>query len=159
VSLLLLRHVHAGDRGAFDGDDRRRPVSTTGLRQALALVAAYRERPVVAVVSSPYTRCVQSVEPLAAARGLVVEEADELAEGTPFDVVDRFLRSQQRRGERDDGDVVACSHGDVIGGFVTSLQAGGVALDVDPPRWEKASTWVLTGGLDGPDTAYLPPPG
>jgi 8-oxo-dGTP diphosphatase len=158
VSLLLLRHVHAGDRDAFGGDDRRRPVSTTGLRQALALVTAYRERPVVAVTTSPYARCVQSVEPLAAALGLVPEEVDELAEGTPFDVVDRFLRAQARRAEREGGDVVLCSHGDVIGAVVTWLAETGVTLPIDPPRWPKASTWILDGDLDDPDASYWPPP-
>lgn len=158
MSLLLLRHVHAGERGATPGDDRYRPISAKGLRQALALVELHAERAVVAVLSSPYTRCVQSVEPLATARGLQVEEVDELVEGTPADVVDRFLRAQQRRAGRDGGDVVACSHGDVIGGVVTSLQSRGVALPVQPPRWEKAATWVLSGDPDDPATAYLPPP-
>jgi 8-oxo-dGTP diphosphatase len=158
VSLLLLRHVHAGDRDAWVGDDRRRPISATGLRQALALVDRYADRPVVGIVSSPYTRCVQSVEPLAAARGLLIEEADELAEGAPLDVVERFLRAQAGRGERDGGDVVLCSHGDVIGAAVTHLAEVGADLPSATPTWAKASTWVLDGGLDDPAPVHLPPP-
>lgn len=158
MSLLLLRHVHAGDRSAWDGDDRRRPISATGLRQALALVDRYADRTLVGVVSSPYTRCVQSVEPLAAARDLTIEEADELAEGTPLDVVDRFLRAQVRRGERDGGDVILCSHGDVIGAVVTYLAEAGAELPTPTPTWSKASTWVLDGGFDDPAPVHLPPP-
>jgi broad specificity phosphatase PhoE len=158
VSLLLLRHVHAGDRDAWTGDDRRRPISATGLRQALALVDRYAERPVVGIVSSPYTRCVQSVEPLSASRGLLIEEAEELAEGAPLDVVDRFLRAQARRGERDGGDVVLCSHGDVIGAVVTHLGRAGAELPSPTPTWAKASTWILDGGLDDPAPVHLPPP-
>lgn len=158
MSLLLVRHVHAGKRGAFHGEDRHRPVSTTGLKQALALVEAFADRPVVAVLSSPYTRCVQSVEPLAAARRLGVEEVDELAEGTPLDVIDRFLRAQRHRADRADGDVVLCSHGDVIGAIVQHLIDQGVPLEVDEVRWQKASTWVLDGDLDDPTATYLPPP-
>ncbi|MEX0835285.1 MAG: phosphoglycerate mutase family protein, partial [Nitriliruptor sp.] len=140
MSLLLLRHVHAGDRDAHDGDDRRRPVSTTGLKQALALVDRFSARTIVAICSSPYTRCLQSVEPLAAAHGLVTEVLDELAEGAPFDLVQRFLRQQHRRGEQLGGDVVLCSHGDVIGAVVEHLIDQGVELGTDEVRWQKAST-------------------
>jgi phosphohistidine phosphatase SixA len=158
VSLLLLRHVHAGSRDHFAGDDRRRPVSTTGLKQALALADAFADRPIVAICTSPLVRCVQSVEPLAAAHGVTVETCDELAEGTPLDVVERFLRQQQRRGDQLAGDIVLCSHGDVIGSVVTFLADQGVPLEVDEVRWQKASTWVIDGPLDDPTVAYLPPP-
>lgn len=158
MSLLLLRHVHAGDRGRHDGDDRRRPVSTTGLKQALAVVDAYADLDIVAVCASPLVRCVQSVEPLAASRGLTIEECPELAEGSPLDVVDRFLRQQRRRGEQLGGDVVLCTHGDVIGSVVQYLADQGVPLGTDGQRWEKASTWVIDGSLDDPRATYLPPP-
>lgn len=158
MSLLLLRHVHAGDRDAWGGDDRRRPVSTTGLKQALVLVEAYADRDVVAICSSPYVRCLQSVEPLAAERGLLIEEVDELAEGCPLDVVERFLRQQRRRAEELGGDIVLCSHGDVIGSVVQYLADQGVPLGLDEPRWQKASTWVIDGSLDDPEVTYLPPP-
>jgi broad specificity phosphatase PhoE len=158
VSLLVLRHVHAGERGGHDGDDRHRPISTTGVRQALAVVDTYADRDIVAVCASPLLRCVQSVEPLAASRDLVVEECTELAEGSPLDVVDRFLRQQRRRGQQLGGDVVLCTHGDVIGSLVQYLAEQGVPLDGDPGRWEKASTWVLDGSIDDPRATYLPPP-
>lgn len=158
MSVLLLRHVHAGDRATHDGDDRRRPISSRGLGQALAIVDAYADRHVVAVCASPLLRCVQSVEPLAAARGLLVEELDELAEGSPLDAVDRLLRQQRKRAEQLDGDVVLCSHGDVIGAVVQYLADQGVQLGTTQPRWPKASTWVLDGPLDDPEVSYLPPP-
>ena len=58
----------------------------------------------IAVVSSPAVRCVQTVEPLAAALGLEVELDDRLAEGGG---------SSARVLLEEDG-VVACTHGDVI---------------------------------------------
>jgi len=61
-------------------------------------------RDVCRVVSSPYTRCVQTVEPLAAALGLPVEIDDGLAEGAGL-AAQALLEA--------DG-VVACTHGDVI---------------------------------------------
>jgi phosphohistidine phosphatase SixA len=170
VSLLLLRHVHAGDRAAWRGDDAQRPVSERGQRQAAALVERFADRPIVALVTSPAVRCLQSVEPLATARGLEVEEAEDLAEGSPPDLVRRFLRRQHARARDLAGEVVLCSHGDVIGDVVRGLAARGVDLG-GPARWPKASTWVLLdppptehdeGGERGEDgevrVRYLPPP-
>jgi 8-oxo-dGTP diphosphatase len=158
VTLLLLRHVHAGDRASWDGDDRDRPISATGRRQALAVVEQYADRGVGTIIASPYTRCVQSVQPLAADGGLPIEEVDELAEGTPLDVVDRLLRAQARHAEVSGGAVVLCTHGDILGMVVTHLGERGVILPAGPPRWPKASTWVLDGAVDAPEVSYLPPP-
>ncbi len=157
MTVLVLRHVDAGDRAAWEGDDRLRPVSPRGLRQAIALVAAYADRSVTAVLSSPYRRCVQSVEPLAAATSTVIEEVDELAEGASFDVLTRLLRTAQRRARETGGEVVVCSHGDVIGTLVTWFEDQGVDLPARA-RWPKASTWVLEGDLDDPTLHFLGPP-
>jgi phosphohistidine phosphatase SixA len=152
VTILLLRHTHAGDRDAWTGDDRRRPVSDRGARQAKALVPQLERYPVERVLTSPYVRCVQSVQPLASARGLEVEEEDRLAEGTSFDLIDRLLH------EVADQHVVLCSHGDVIGAIVSELAHRGVDLGPAGPVWAKASTWVLDGDPADPHASYLPPP-
>jgi phosphohistidine phosphatase SixA len=152
MTVLLVRHTHAGDRSAWDGDDRRRPVSDRGALQAEALVDLLATYPVERVLTSPYIRCVQSVAPLAAARGLEVEEEDLLAEGAPLDLVQALLRRCEAEG------VVLCSHGDVIGAVVSDLAHRGVDLGPAGARWEKASTWVLEGDLRHPRASYLPPP-
>jgi 8-oxo-(d)GTP phosphatase len=151
VSLLVVRHADAGDRAAWTGDDRRRPLSATGRRQAEALVVQYDGRPIERILSSPAVRCVATVEPLAASRGLVVEEEDALAEGASFDVVDRLLRRMAAL------DVVVCSHGDVIGDIVTTLRRGGTALGSDP-AWRKATTWVMDTWPDPKRAELLPDP-
>ena len=154
MTLLLLRHVHAGDRDGWTGDDRRRPISDRGHRQADALVATYDGQDVTRILTSPYVRCVQSVEPLADARGLDVEVEDALAEGTPLDAVRRLF------ARLDGGTVVLCSHGDVIASVVQDLLVRGVDLGgPDALRWQKGATWVLEGDPRSPRTArYLPPP-
>jgi broad specificity phosphatase PhoE len=152
VTMLLVRHTHAGDRSTWDGDDRRRPVSARGVQQADALVGMLASYPVERVLSSPYVRCVQSVAPLAAARGLEVEEEDLLAEGAPLDLVQQLLRRYETE------DIVLCSHGDVIGAVVSDLAQRGVDLGPAGARWEKASTWVLDGDPRHPRASYLPPP-
>jgi 8-oxo-(d)GTP phosphatase len=89
--LLVIRHGSAGDRDDWSADDSRRPLDARGLRQAAALVGVLAPFAIERVVSSPFDRCVQTVEPLAAARGLEVEPADELAEGAGSDRVRSLL--------------------------------------------------------------------
>ncbi len=60
------------------------------------------------VVSSPYVRCVQTVEPLAEAAGLRVELDERLAEGADVDAAfDLLLELDAVHG-------VVCTHGDLI---------------------------------------------
>lgn len=79
--LLVIRHASAGDRDDWPDDDALRPLDACGVRQASALVRQLAPFELERIVSSPFVRCVQSVEPLAAARGLEVEPVDTLAEG------------------------------------------------------------------------------
>jgi 8-oxo-(d)GTP phosphatase len=79
--VVVVRHASAGDSEAWPGDDARRPLDERGRRQAEALVDQLRPYRADRIVSSPLDRCVQTVEPLARARGLEVERADALAEG------------------------------------------------------------------------------
>ena len=66
MCVILLRHASAGDRAEWQGDDVVRPLDKRGHKQALALREALLARGVRRSVSSPYVRCVQTVEPLAA---------------------------------------------------------------------------------------------
>lgn len=78
--VLLIRHASAGKRTEWEGDDRRRPLDERGRKQALRLVGLLAEYPIERILSSPYDRCVQTVEPLADARGLAIEVREELGE-------------------------------------------------------------------------------
>ncbi len=100
---ILLRHASAGEYGSFS-DDRLRPLDKKGRRQAEELAVVLGAEDIRRVVSSPYVRCVQTVEPLAAVLGLEVELDDRLAEGGG---------SSAQALLEEDG-VVACTHGDVI---------------------------------------------
>ncbi len=101
---FLLRHASAGDRHSWADDDRFRPLDDKGRRQADEIAAALAGEDIRRVVASPYVRCVETVEPLAAKLGLEVELDDRLAEGAG-------KTAQALLAE--DG-VVACTHGDVI---------------------------------------------
>ena len=81
MTSVLVRHASAGDRDLWPVEDRLRPLDARGRRQAAALVELLRPLGVRRVLSSPYVRCVETVEPLAAALELAVEHDDRLAEG------------------------------------------------------------------------------
>jgi 8-oxo-(d)GTP phosphatase len=105
--VYFVRHARAGHREDWRGDDRLRPLDKRGRRQAEALVEQLEGREVARIVSSPAARCVQTVEPLAADRGLAVEESVALAEGSGAEAaVELFRRSA--------GPLVTCVHGDLV---------------------------------------------
>ena len=93
------------------------------------------------ILTSPSLRCSESVEPLAAARGLAVELCSELGEGSQRTSLEALL------GDIRGSAAVLCSHGDVIGKLV------------DPKRhYSKGSVWVLE--WDGEQTVpslYIKP--
>jgi 8-oxo-dGTP diphosphatase len=136
VTLLLIRHAAAGSRKDWKGDDRLRPLSPKGQRQAKALVEQLEPWAPSRVLSSPFLRCIETVRPLAGELGLKVEAADELAEGEGLSAVN-LVRSLH------DTHVALCTHGDVIPEILVAL-ADEDHLDLGPaPRQAKGSTWVL----------------
>lgn len=151
VTLLVIRHGQAGTRKEWPGDDRERPLSPKGRRQARALVEQLSPYTPERVLSSPYRRCVKTVEPLAKALGLPVEEVDELGEGAGGDAV-ALVRSLAG------ANVALCTHGDVIPEILVAL-ADEDRLDLGPaPRQAKGSTWVLQNKAGKfVKATYLPP--
>jgi broad specificity phosphatase PhoE len=80
--LVLVPHADAGDRRTWTADQDLRPLSPLGVAQASALAAAIGV--VDRIISSPARRCVETVEPLAAASGgVTIERSEELRE-LPF---------------------------------------------------------------------------
>ena len=130
MTLLLVRHAWAGHADRWDGDDDLRPLDDRGRGQARELVPLLEPYDVQRILSSPATRCVATVAPLATARGLDVEVRDELhyarhdAEGAAL------VRSLAG------APVVVCGHGGLE-----------VALGHDVP-WKKGAVFVVNGALE-----------
>lgn len=148
----MVRHAAAGDRERWEGPDEHRPLTAAGRRTAERLPAALEPhgvRSASAVISSDSVRCRQTVEPLAVALRLSVQDEPALREGTPLPQALDLIAGC--------GNAVLCSHGDVVSDLVLHLDARG--LLVDPPAWPKGSTWVLTV-VDGSvaSARYVPPP-
>ena len=137
--MLLVRHARAGDRREWEGEDRERPLDARGVAQAEQLVHALSPFRVDRVLSSPALRCVQTVEPLAVARGLEIEVRDELSEERQADDGAGLIAAHA--GE----DVLVCGHG--------GLEH---VLPEPPRKWRKGATLVVGRGLALEEE--LPPP-
>jgi 8-oxo-dGTP diphosphatase len=150
--IYLVRHAKAGARHRWEGDDRLRPLSSSGRRQALGLVGQFEGHDLVRIFASPYLRCIETVRPLALERGLDVEEADVLSEGASVQEVLRFVETLEGQA------ALLCSHGDVIPAFVQYWLERGMP-NVGEVGWKKGSTWILERADGGFATArYVPPP-
>jgi phosphohistidine phosphatase SixA len=120
--VLLIRHTRAGDRADWVGDDRLRPLDERGWRQAEELVDLLSAIPIERIVSSPYDRCVQTVEPLARSRGLAIELREEL--GEELQMTDGAKLVRTLLGE----DVAVCCHGGLSDAVAGEPQKKGEVL-------------------------------
>jgi 8-oxo-dGTP diphosphatase len=125
----------AGHRSEWLGDDGVRPLDDHGRSQAEALVEALADYDLDRIVSSPYVRCVQTVEPLAKARGLEMELDEQLG-------ADRLHEVGQVLERMKGQNAAVCTHGDLPW--------------LGDRKFKKGSTWVLDENLE--PVRYIPPP-
>jgi 8-oxo-(d)GTP phosphatase len=135
--ILLVRHAKAGKRSEWRSDDRLRPLDPAGLKQAQQLVEFLGHFAPQRVISADLTRCVQTVEPLAASLGLDVELEpafdDESYIQTPSATETALLSLA-----KPDWVTVVCSQGTTIPALIDTL-----APATDPSDTRKGATWVL----------------
>ena len=135
MSLFLVRHAKAGKRSQWDDDDSLRPLVAEGVRQSEVIAEAIAPLHPTALFSSPFLRCVQTLEPLGKAVGLPVVAHELLAEGIDFIGTVDWMHTLA------DG-AVMCSHGDVIPEVIDALERRG--MEVSGFRESrKGSVWVL----------------
>jgi 8-oxo-(d)GTP phosphatase len=134
MPLLVVRHADAGRRSEYRGDDRERPLSARGRAQATALVDLLRSYRPEAIVSSPFVRCVETVQPLADDLALQIETTDELGESHE----DEALELMKRRSV---STAVLCTHGDVAAAILEEL--GGRGDPARERRLQKGEVWVI----------------
>jgi len=148
----LVRHVVAEHRRSWSEPDDLRPLSPSGRTQARRLLGQRDWSGVASVRSSPAVRCVDTVRPLADTLRLPLVEEPLLAEASDPTRLLALIASF------DEGDIVLCTHGDVIPELLKLVEHRGADL----PRqlqWRKGSTWVLEREGDKVVRAtYTPPP-
>lgn len=151
-TLFLLRHGISRGRENWKGIDAVRPLTKKGRREAEAVAIYLAEKGIERIYSSPYTRCVQTVEPLAEMIGAKVVEHDALAEGPDVDAAYNLV------DELVGYNAVLCSHGDVIPAVINRMMWAGLTLE---SRFycARASIWEV--GLEGgrfTTAHYVPSP-
>jgi 8-oxo-dGTP diphosphatase len=137
ATAYLVRHAKAGDREEWNGDDRARPLSKAGRRQAEALARMFADRPLDRILSSPAVRCTDTVRPLAEQRGLPIETREDLFEGAPLPGMLELLDDLRSTP------AVVCGHGDLIPTTIDHLEHGGGVVVGGSPSWKKGSVWIL----------------
>src|SRR5439155_21432868 len=180
-TLLVVPHVDAGDRTKWTDDQDLRPLSDVGRQQAGQLAAVVGC--VDAVFSSPARRCVETVQPIAAASGVDIVTMDDLreltyvtdhrrwdhwaSESTMSDYVvaaaglGHIARAIVAIADRCTGRVAVCAHGDLAPLFAVFASAYlGTAL---PPPIARGGCFEieLTGTATGVRSlgALSPEPG
>ncbi len=150
--LYLVRHAKAGERRLWTGDDIDRPLSKKGCKQAELLARRLAKSDPELLISSPYVRCVQTLEPLAKRLDLTVRIEQRLCEDEPAAPVLDLLAEVS-------ANTILCSHGDIIPATLQALQRTGTKLRT-PTDWRKATVWVLKRNKKGAivEATVWPPP-
>ena len=150
MPIYVVRHAKAGDRERWEDDDALRPLTKPGRAQADGLVLLYRDFVIKAVYSSPFLRCVQTVEPLARARKLSIKTSPALAEGAGLDAAMELMTAHEN--------AVYCTHGDIVVELMDELVDKELIEEAEGDI-AKASTWIVSFRAGKPASArYLPPP-
>ena len=152
AKIYLVRHAKAGERRLWEGDDLHRPLSPKGWKQSELLAQRLAALNVSTLHSSPYLRCVQTLEPLAERLQRSIALETRLCEDEPHEPVVAML------AEVPDGAVLS-THGDVIPATMTALERRGTEIRT-PPDWRKATVWVLKRNKNGMivQAVVWPPP-
>jgi 8-oxo-dGTP diphosphatase len=141
--LPLVRHGHAGKRGAFAGDDSARPLDRRGRDEAAGLGTLLALFEPQRLYSATPLRCVQTLEPLAAAVDLPVQAEPAFDEPGPgVEVADQVARAAARLRDLLAGDrSVVCSQGKLMPSLLALLCGSD---DPDRFRTPKGTGWLLS---------------
>lgn len=151
MALYIVRHGKAGKRSQWDGPDKTRPLDDLGRIQAKELALKIAAIGPTWLVSSPYLRCIQTLQDLSELTGLPVLADERLAEDSDITAIIHMLEQAPDR-------TVICSHGDVIPALIRTLENRGMAITTIP-NWRKASVWVIErNGVTFISATAWPPP-
>ena len=132
--LIVLRHGHARPRNLWAREEAERPLLEAGLEQAEQLVGLLGAYGPQKVVSSPWLRCLQTVQPFVAHSGARLRTKPKLSEmGHRRDrsATGRLVKKYLARA----APVVLCTHRPVLGTVLGVLAGHATAgLSADIPR-------------------------
>ena len=147
-SVIVVRHASAGDRSAWPGADRERPLDELGRAQAGLLSPLFAAYDIHRVLSADVLRCLDTVGPYAARSNVAIESEPLLSEsGHEADPVAAVQRLQTLVEAHES--LVICSQGRAMPDLITAVCK---AYDVDPPRdptVRKGGGWILHATANG----------
>lgn len=150
MAIFIVRHAKAGKRSEWHDSDEKRPLSAVGWKQAEIVAEQLAKFKVTNLISSPATRCVQTLEPLARSSKLKVETDKRLFEHGD---VKEMLTIAEEVADLS----VLSSHGDMIPELIKALERRGMKIE-SKPDWRKASVWVIERSNNGFKSAVAWPP-
>jgi 8-oxo-dGTP diphosphatase len=140
-TLIILRHTKALERGDWDEKDSGRPLNEIGSDQAQLLIKQLEPFAIEEVYTSNYLRCVQTVTPLANARGLVITQVPSLNEET-FEEDPLRSISFANALKQDEKNILMCSHNPVIPTMLRGI-LNTKLKNKDLIKLEPGDAWVI----------------
>ncbi len=125
-SITVLRHGKAIPPGDWDGPDATRPLLHRGLDQAMSAAPSIAAYGPVRLVSSPATRCLTTIEPVARITGLEVKVVVGISQDAYVAGAAKSAKQIEKRLARRQN-VVLCSHGPVIPELVEAIRHSAAA--------------------------------
>ncbi len=108
--IYLIRHGKAGDRTDVIGEELVRPLTKKGSIQAIHLADFLAGWPLTRIISSPYLRCIQTVQPLSGKNKVPLETTNVLGEVTSKSNLVELLEAITKTP----GAAALCTHGNII---------------------------------------------
>jgi phosphohistidine phosphatase len=146
MTLYLIRHAQAHERGPDYPDDSKRPLVDKGVKQVKSLVKALKALDITVdqLFSSPYTRAAQTAEPLLPQlkKGRHIHYLDHLATNDYAQLLVEF----KERLTKNDKVIALIGHEPYLGELAAYLLTG----DKDEPSitFKKAAWLELSGELE-----------
>lgn len=133
--IYLLRHAKAEEPDKWTGNDNNRPLTKAGEKQAEELAERLAGLGIERLISSPATRCLETLKPLARRTGLRLEKSPALRDHTYPTQALELIRNLHC-------DAVLCTHLDVVQLVLQQCLRAGVELNAEPDA-RRGSVWIL----------------
>jgi len=149
--LVLVRHAHAGNKAGWAGRDAERPLSPLGRQQAGHLVTALAGIELHTLLTCPTVRCRQTLAPIAADRGLRLEDRQILAPDAPIEELLTLLSTASF------DNLALCTHGEVLDALAAYAVANGLAVSAPTADTAKGAAWLIDRRSTPPPARYIAP--
>lgn len=111
--VIIVRHAKAKPRSSWAGAEGERTLAATGKRQALAVSSLLHAWEPGKVISSPWTRCMQTVSPYSKARGISIKQKSPLTEDGHHEHPKKVAKIVRSLFDKDET-VALCTHRPVL---------------------------------------------